>query len=50
MLLQSEKHGFRAFEEVEKEQKVNMIYASYSLLTIYVIVKSLLFCELITSW
>jgi len=50
MLLQSEKHGFRAFEEGEKERKVNVVYASCSLLTIYVIVKSLRFCELITSW
>jgi len=50
MLLQSEKHGFRAFEEGEKEQKINVVYASCSLLTIYVIVKFLRFCELITSW
>ena len=50
MLLQSEKYGFKAFEEVEKERKVNVAYASCSLLTIYVIVKSLRFCELITSW
>ena len=50
MLLQSEKHDFKAFEEGEKERKVNVVYASCSLLTIYVIVKSLRFCELIISW
>ena len=50
MLLQSEKHDFKAFEEGEKKRKVNVVYASCSLLTIYVIVKSLRFCELIISW
>ena len=50
MLLQSEKQGFRVFEEGEKKRKVNVVYASCSLLTIYVIVKFLRFCELIISW